>query len=324
MRVAIIGAGMAGLTAARQLQEAGLEVTLYDKGRGPGGRMSTRRAQIDEQTVRFDHGAQYISPESEAFAREVERWVEAGVAANWTGRMVSMSEDGEISDRPPRLTFVGTPGMNEVIRHLATGLDVQWARRVQSISQGDGWQLLFETGEVETGFDRVLIAVPAEQVSGLIADVSEIIAAEAQSIRSKPCWTVMAAFEERLEPTWDAASIEGHPISWAARNSSKPNRHEMETWVLQASPDWSTAYLEDDKERVTQTLLSVFEKIVGAPRPIFATAHRWRYSQVEPMKSPLYYFDADGGLGACGDWCSGPKVEDAWRSGQALAKRVLM
>ncbi|MEL8054731.1 MAG: FAD-dependent oxidoreductase [Pseudomonadota bacterium] len=324
MHVAIIGAGMTGLTAARHLRDAGVDVKLYDKGRGPGGRMSTRRAQIDEQTVRFDHGAQYISPESEAFAKEVERWVEAGVAANWTGRMVSMSEDGRISDRDPKPAFVGRPGMNEIIRHLSIGLDVQWAKRVQTVSYRGGWQLLFETGEIETGFDRVLIAVPAEQVSDLVAEVSETIAAEARAIRSAPCWTLMTAFEERLKPTWDAVSIEGQPISWAARNSSKPIRHEMETWVLQASPDWSTAHLEDDKEHVAQTLLSAFEKIVGAARPIFATAHRWRYSQVEPMKSPLYYFDADIGLGACGDWCSGPKVEDAWRSGQALAKRVLM
>ncbi|MEM1035212.1 MAG: FAD-dependent oxidoreductase [Pseudomonadota bacterium] len=324
MRTAIIGAGMAGLTAARQLQEAGVDVTLYDKGRGPGGRMSTRRAQIDEQTVRFDHGAQYISPESEAFAKEVERWVDASVAANWTGRMVLMSEDGRISERGPKPAFVGRPGMNEIIRHLSTGLDVQWARRVQTVSQGDGWQLLFETGEVKTGFDKVLIAVPAEQVSDLVADVSETIAAEARAIRSAPCWTVMAAFEERLDIAWDAASTKGNPISWAARNSSKPDRHEMETWVLQASPDWSITHLEDDKEHVVQTLLSAFEKIVGAARPIFATAHRWRYSQVEPMKSPLYYFDADIGLGVCGDWCSGSKIEDAWRSGLALAKRVLM
>lgn len=47
MTVAIIGAGMAGLSCARALVQAGVAVELFDKGRGPGGRMSTRRVELD-------------------------------------------------------------------------------------------------------------------------------------------------------------------------------------------------------------------------------------------------------------------------------------
>ena len=43
MRTAVIGAGMAGMACAEVLVQAGWAVDLFDKGRGPGGRMSTRR-----------------------------------------------------------------------------------------------------------------------------------------------------------------------------------------------------------------------------------------------------------------------------------------
>ena len=48
-RSIVIGAGIAGLLAARQLAEAGRDVTVLDKGRGVGGRLATRR--IGEATI---------------------------------------------------------------------------------------------------------------------------------------------------------------------------------------------------------------------------------------------------------------------------------
>ena len=65
--VLVIGAGMTGIACARQLQVAGLDVVLLDKGRGIGGRMATRRVELGGQTIRFDHGAQYITARSADF-----------------------------------------------------------------------------------------------------------------------------------------------------------------------------------------------------------------------------------------------------------------
>src|SRR5690349_3573169 len=81
-RVAVIGAGLAGLTLARILTEMGLSVKVFDKGRSPAGRMSTRR----EDGSGFDHGAQYFTARDEGFQRQVETWVEQGIAAEWRAR----------------------------------------------------------------------------------------------------------------------------------------------------------------------------------------------------------------------------------------------
>lgn len=323
MYAAIIGAGMAGLTVANSLQAAGYRVRVFDKGRGPGGRMSTRRVTLDDLTVRFDHGAQYMLPKTPAFQAQLERWVDAGVAGLWRGRVVSIDAAGQVTDQSDKPRFVGKPGMNDIIRHLASDPSVEWGRRVQTVDKGDTLSLRFEDGSVEAGFHLVIVAVPAEQVSDIVSDLAPDFAAAAKGVQSSPCWTVMAAFENETGIDWDAASMTGSPIGWAARNSSKPGRTETETWVLQASAEWSQTHLEDERDEVTEALLSAFAEYDLLPRPLYATAHRWRYSQVKSVPSAPFYFDSKRGVGVCGDWCSGPNVEDAWQSGMALGERLL-
>ena len=77
-KIAIIGAGLSGATAARGLADAGHCVRLFDKGRGPGGRMSTRRIDTALGQVRLDHGAQFFTARGESFARQVKAWTDAG------------------------------------------------------------------------------------------------------------------------------------------------------------------------------------------------------------------------------------------------------
>ncbi|NBC96306.1 MAG: FAD-dependent oxidoreductase, partial [Deinococcus-Thermus bacterium] len=145
--VAVIGAGMAGLACARTLADHGWPVTVFDKGRGPGGRMSTRRADPERGLPDpVDHGAQYFTADDPRFRRFVDSWVEAGVAAPWDGRIVTLTGDG-IEQTRPRDRFVGLPGMNGVIRHLATDLDARFGVRVAGLAaEGGGWRLTAEDG----------------------------------------------------------------------------------------------------------------------------------------------------------------------------------
>ncbi|MEM7766099.1 MAG: FAD-dependent oxidoreductase [Pseudomonadota bacterium] len=321
MTIAIIGAGLAGLSCADALSAAGQSVVLFDKGRGPGGRMSTRRAQTPVGECRFDHGAQYFTPTSPDFAAETERWIAAGAAAPWTGDFVTISPSGDITPAPDAPRYVGTPSMNAIIRHLAAGHAVQWARRVSSIRGTPGARTLhFEDDTREGPFEAVIVAVPAEQASDLLTGCAPTLAAEAAAIQSAPCWAVMLAFDTGLDAPYDAAQFSEGPIAWAARNASKPGRDGQETWVLHASADWSRHHLEDRADTVAAALTEAFAPPV---EPDYAAAHRWRYSQIiTPAPTPAAW-DKAAGIGVCGDWRCGPTLEDAWRSGRALAAQRL-
>ena len=216
--------------------------------------------------------------------------------------------------------------MNAPVRHLTEGLEVSWNARVEVIARcGTCWQLVGEALD-EALYDQVLVALPAEQSAILLAPVDLAMAAQAARVSSKPCWTLMVAFPTALAITADVLR-DSRIVGWAARNSAKPGRDGPESWVLQATPDWSLAHLEDDSAAVADALLHAFGELaaITLPSPLVATAHRWRYARTgcEQGDGAGMLWNRSLGVGACGDWLLGPRVECAWLSGTRLAEAVL-
>jgi renalase len=314
MKIAIVGAGMAGLACGEALRPAGLDVTLFDKGRAPGGRMSTRRLPTVAGEAGFDHGAQYFTARDPAFRARVALWHESGMAAPWP----AAGDDA----------WVGTPAMNAPVKDMAAPATVHWSTQIDGLArEDDAWRV------ADSLFDIALVAVPAEQAAPLLQPWAPGFAAKAAETRSAPCWTVMAAFAERLPIGADVlrgdakgadAKGAGGPIGWAARNSAKPGRAGPESWVVQASPDWSRENLESTPEEIVAPLLDALARRAGEPlpAPLTAVGHRWRYAKSGSAGDGLLW-SADRRLGACGDWLIGPRVEAAWLSGSRLAAAVL-
>lgn len=309
MRFAIVGAGMAGLSCAAGLRGIGHEVTLLDKGRGPGGRMATRRIDTPVGQVAFDHGAQYFTARDPGFCQQVAKWAAQGLAAPWP--------------LPSADAWIGTPSMNAVIRVMAEGLDVRWGVHVDRMERADdGWVL--HAGAAACGqFDAVVLAVPAEQALPFLSLHDFVMAREVMLARSQPCWTAMFAFAEPVDTSRDMIRDVG-ALGWAARNAAKPGRSGPEGWVVQARPEWSQAHLEATPDEIAPALLRELARVLGTrlPPPVAATAHRWRYAMSAGLGHGALW-NAALGLGACGDWLLGPRIECAWLSGQQLARQIM-
>jgi len=308
MRIGIVGAGMAGLACAEELTRLGHAVLLFDKGRGPGGRMSTRRIQTSAGEAYFDHGAQYFTVRDDAFRRQVAAWTSEGVAAAWP----SAGSDA----------YVGVPAMNAPVRFIANGQSVQWTTLVTQIEKFDRhWRLVLDQGEA-VDVDIAVVATPAEQASDLLLSVAPDFAVQARAAASAPCWTLMLAFFEAVavsQNCWRGEDV----IGWAARNSSKPGRIGPESWVVQASPVWSRLHVEADPEWVTASLKEALSNMLDIPLPPVAgeSCHRWRFARSGADGSAAL-FDRVHRVGLCGDWLIGPRVEAAWLSGKALAEQI--
>jgi renalase len=331
LQIAVVGAGLAGLSCAQALLQAGHAVHLLDKSRGPSGRMATRRAQ-DEGTGAWqcDHGAQYFTARDPAFRAEVARWQAAGVAAPWLARLASFDGTAWTTPHTPLERFVGTPRMTApaawLVQHgLGDHAAMQWQTTVQRLQHtGDGWALTsVEQGLHAARYDRVVLAMPAPQAAALLAPVAPDGAALAASARMRGSWAVMLRYAAPVAMPWDGAFINAGPLRWVAWDSSKPGRNGPETWLLHASPEWSEAHIEDSAESVTAALLAAFTAL-GGPTPVAATAHRWRYADTEPALQQGCWWRSTLGLGVCGDWLHGGKVEGAWLSGRALAHQMLL
>ena len=329
-RVAVIGAGLSGLACAERLIGRGWPVTVFDKGRAPGGRMATRRADAgggaEDAGPRFDHGAQYFTARDPRFRGRVDGWVAQGVAAPWTGRIVRIGKDGNVEESPGE-RFVGTPGMTAPARLLARSVAPRSGVRVAEVIPGDdGWRLRDEAGRDLGSYGRVAVAVPSPQAVPLLAEAPDLAAAAADAVMAG-CWSVMARFPQPLGPDYDGAFVTDSPLSWIARDSSKPGRDAGggETWVLHGSPEWSQRHIEDDPAEVIARLTAAFRELagIGPAEADHLAAHRWRFSiPVRGLDRECLY-DPERGLGACGDWCLGGRVEGAFLSGLALADRIL-
>lgn len=309
MNFAIIGAGMAGLACADVLRAAGHSVGLFDKGRGPGGRMSTRRLHTSLGSVTIDHGAQYFTARDPAFKRLVGTWAELGITERW----------------PPAgaEAWIGVPGMNAIVKQMAAAHAVKWGNLVTGmVRKSKAWWLMGEAGEIGP-FDAVVLAIPAEQAVAILSIHDFSMARVALMARSQPCWTGMFVFDRPLDGLPSVVRNRGN-IAWAARNNAKPGRPEPEAWIVQASATWSGAMLEESPELIAELLFADLSKAANCalPQPIAALSHRWRYA-LSAGTGDGALWNPELGLGVCGDWLLGPRVECAWLSGRMLAQSCI-
>ena len=336
--VAIVGAGLSGLSCAHALLAQGVKVTVFDKSRGVSGRMSTRRGD----GWQADHGAQYFTARHPDFIAEVARWMDAGVAARWTPRLAVLG--GDAPTQPPAHSqpsqplhrHVGTPRMTSPSQWLADRLaatSLHTQHTVNALRRDDtGWALgTAEHDWLDARFDAVLLAVPSPQAEALlrqgVANPEAVapFADVAASVTMRGSWALMLRFDAPLDLPFDAAFVNEGPLRWIARDSHKPGRQAPggpEVWVLHASAEWSEAHIEDTPEAATEALLAAFVAWGGA-MPQACSAHRWRYADSLPPAEGLCTWSPELGLGLCGDWLSAGKVEGAWLSGRSLAEQVL-
>lgn len=327
MRIVVVGGGIAGLTAARTLSAAGHDLVVLDKGRVPGGRVSTRRVTGGggaTALLQFDHGAQYLTARERPFADEVARWADAGIVKPWRGRLASFDSEGREAVEDTVTRWVGVPGMSAVGRHLAEGLDVRTSTRVLTLSRhaAEGtWHVTTSTGDTVGPFDATVVATPAPQAVGLLGD-APALAAHAAAVRMLPCWAVLAAFDDPVPVRFDGAFVLHSPLGWVARDGSKPRRVRVETWVLHASTEWSAAHLTQQPDTVGPFLLNAFADLVpaGLPLPVHVSVHRWRYAMADPPLAKGAFVDRDLRIAVCGDWCLGNRIAAAYASGMAAAE----
>jgi renalase len=333
MHIAIVGAGLAGLVCARQLQEQGNHVVVYEKSSEISGRMATHQTELGG----FDHGAQYFTASSESFKQAIVAWRKAGWVSAWDGKLVVL-ENGQAqpagrSAERLKQRYVAVPGMSALGQQLAQTLDVRTEQLVKGIeAHGDQWLLKVETETVPVNasagpFDAVVLAVPAAQALPLLR-IAPKLAAQAEQARFAPCWALLLGFQDSLDLRYDGAWVQTSRLAWIARDSSKQRRRAGEHWIAHASTAWSIEHFDDDVERAKEKLLKAFHEATGSQvQPLYASVHRWRFAHaIQPVPGECLW-DGVQRIGACGDWFEtglegSGRVENAYLSGMAMAESL--
>ncbi len=312
-KIAVVGAGVAGITAASQLHAAGFPVTLFDKSRGLGGRLATRRWPTG---VAFDHGAPYFGADDAAFKAALEA---SKAATTWQPR-VQGTKTGDM--------WVGNPRMNAWLKDAATGINTKLNTTISGITaNAERWTLSVDKRKAVVDADIVVLATPSPQAAQLAAEDTEL-AARLDAITYTPVWTILLSLNDHNAIPCDviADTPADSPLAWLGRNAGKPGRDVDNTgWVAHARAEWSAENLEITTDAAIAKLAPAVITALGCTREAVqkTQAHRWRYANVSQSAGEPYLQNAKGSLFAIGDGCLGGGVEGAYQSGDALAKMLI-
>ncbi len=322
-KIAIIGAGISGLVCANILEKNGFDVSLFDKGRFPGGRLASRNR--DENS--FDYGAQYITARDARFLAFLDPLLKQGHLAVWEGKFGKLSNGVLHEETKVQARYVGVPSMRSFADALTQTLNIQLAHRVTDLSRcANKWELrgiatINGADEIfcYDQFDILVLNMPPAQANALLPR------AELLEIPFSPCCALMMSFDKRIELEFDGVKLDDEIITWVARDSSKPARAAGERWIVHASPSWSQANFELSLSQIEQALSLRFSTLfnIFLPELKFFKLHKWRYALPPVKLNTTCIFDDDARVAYCGDWCLSGKVEGAFLSGLATAEKII-
>lgn len=340
--IAIVGAGIAGLTCAQQLQQAGYRVVVLEKSRGVGGRLATRRLP----NARADHGTCYLSPKGELFGELITHLLKQDVVQIWTDTIHTLNRDRTLQASPecvPR--YVAPDGMSAIAKYLATGLDIRFSQGVigLELTSDQNWMLTIENTQPDAAdfhpstvsASAVLVAIPAPQAVTLLAPLEKnVVSSELlqllRSVEFDPCIAVMAGYPEDCLQAWQtqyedvkAIAVQHPDLGWIGLDSSKRRTSSQPIFVVQSTAAFANQFLETvDLSAAGQKLLQSAAELLlpWLATPEWMQVHRWRYSFATSPLSDLYWSaKTPAPLVCAGDWCGGMRVESALLSGLEAA-----
>lgn len=315
IKVAIIGAGLSGLTCAKQLQHRGFSVDIFDKGRGVGGRMSSRRTSWGY----IDHGTQYFTVKDPLFKEFLKNY--DSIIAVWEGKFARWQEKEFTPFFPENPRYVASMGMNNLCKSM--NLKVRLQTKIIQLEKSTSWTLVDDNEEKYSGYDIVIVTAPPAQTYDLLKDKTNITSS-IEAMKMYACFSLMVIPEEKLNLCFDGVELQHPVLGWVAMNDSKPMRGEKGAIVMQSNFTWAEDNLEENRDVLIEIIKKNTEDVfnIKFANNLYESLHLWRYALPVLNNEKGYYLDEDNNIGICGDWCLKGKVESAFLSGYYLAEKL--
>jgi renalase len=320
--IVVIGAGIAGLTAANELRSLGKSVFVIDKGRAVGGRVATRTWK---NGLRFDHGAQFFTCRSDELSSATAEWQAAGKARIWTYGF-QKNAGFQNNDGHPR--FVGVGGMRAIPQQLASSLDIRLATTVQTVRRvNDEWRLTAMQGDssetTEFITQELIVTAPLPQSLALIGSLlPDSLRESLQNIEYERCFALMVETERPVSDALAMSALQipdGEPITFIADNCSRGTASRPGALTIHSSHKFALQNWDADPSATANLLIEAAKGLL--PDTAFGEwqLHRWKFSKPINPHSEHCVRLAQLNLTLAGDAFGESRVEGAYLSGLAAA-----
>jgi photolyase PhrII len=318
--VAVLGGGMAGLSCARVLSDHRADVVVFESLESIGGRLSALSCK--DGGWRFDQGAPFAVCSDRRFSLQLRAWENLGLACRWEPRQALFRNGRLIPEEDGMERWVGVPSMSSLAAGLAGDLDIRPLSPVDRILRTRGEWRLYRGEEPLGSCSELVLAVSPMDAVRLVPEPLRpaFLGVCAGSFRS--CFCVMVHFAEPLGLDFDLVRFDDPVLEQAVRESSKPHRPGMESWVLQTQPFWSKPRMEIGAGPIGQDVVCHFLALFGLDvSPLGIETKSW--NQARRTGPSVAWRNPKYGMSLCGDWMQGDTLEDAYLSGIAAAGRLL-
>lgn len=310
----VLGAGLSGLVAARNLAASGHQVVVIEQGGSVGGRLAT--TQIGDATL--DDGAQFFTVRGEDFRSFVEPLIEADLIFEWC--------DGfdDPPDGYPR--FATTGGMSALAQHLSAGLDIRTGVQATALGRTDsGWSVTWDGGSLDAS---ALIATPPVPQTLALLDAGaagvDATMSGLHDIAYQPTLAALVVLDgPSALPRPGGRQLDDGAFTFVADNRLK-GISSTTAVTLHSDHDLARDRWEDRDEAVLSDLIEAGCAWLGDSPVLGARLHKWNYAgpvEVWPQACAVAV-DGEAPLLLAGDAFDGPKVEGAFRSGLAAAREL--
>lgn len=310
LKAGIVGAGIAGASCAGQLAAAGWEVDVFDKARGAGGRLSTRR--LDQGWASL--GTPFISAQRDPFRSQLRQWARQGWLEAVRGDVLQGRATVSWAQAQLQNHYRPTIEPSRLVRELLGEAKLHTHAPVAAIKPRT---IILEDGREMGDYACVICSVPTPQALPLL-DALPLLHENLGAVRYRPIWSFLMRWEGG--PVANVIKFDDHLLKLAVRQTSGGPG----LWAVHSSHEFAETYLEASVEEASTRAASALMGLLGLPWPVEVEAsHLWRYARPETAAGGFWLSDRESRVALIGDGIAGDGVERAWESGTRLAQALI-
>lgn len=297
--ITIVGAGIAGAACARVLHDAAVPFRIVDRGRAPGGRMSSPELH----GRRVDLGAGYFTARDQDFSTVVADWESRGLARQWANTFGILEPETAPCTTTGPVRWATPNGLRSLVRDLLGDFGIEASSELTDLPGG-----------------HVVVAMPDPQATRLTT-VPDPVGYE-------PVIAVACGFDELDVPFRDAAFVNDHPDLAFVVDDGARRGDGAPVLVMHTTSERAQQHLDDPDGAIAPVLDALRELSVASMAPSWTHAHRWTFAKPASQHDSTFEIEQHDGrlVGFAGDqWCTSgaPRVESAWRSGTDLGAELV-